>query len=168
MKNSQLRVVVKGGAAMQVTRTLDEAIAQGYVVMRQSYKVSNVFFHHCESNDIPYVKIHLKTTFATVVVDLIGNSYRMSEHACREIHNLLKANHFGRWTYHLAGRNRTIMYSPRILIDNADNVARGILDILAKPGYREPQIWRSSQLVEDLDLALGSGTLLKVERWVIA
>ena len=146
---------------MQVTRKLDEAVSQGYVVMRESYKTSNVFFHHCESTDIPYVKVHLKTTFATVAVDLIGNSYRMSEHACQEIHNLLKANHVGRWSYLLAGRNHTIMYSPRIPVESADTVARGIVSILAKPGYREPQIWRSSQLVEDLDLALGSGALDK-------
>jgi hypothetical protein len=168
MKNSQLRVVKKGRSAMQVTRKLDEAIAQGYVVMRQSYKVTNAFFHHCESTDIPYVKVHLKTTFALVTVDLIGNSYRMSEHAYQEIHDLLKANHVGRWTYHLAGRNRTIMYAPRIPIASAANVARGILAILSNPGYREPQIWRSSQLVEDLDLALGSGTVLKAARWVVA
>jgi hypothetical protein len=155
-------------ATIQATRKLDEAIANGYVVVRESYRLSNQFFHRCEATDDPYVKVWPKTVFAGVTVDLIGQSYRMSEHAWQEIHDLLKANHVGRWTYHLAGRNRTIMYSPRIPIASAANVARGILDILAKPGYREPQEWRSSQLVEELDLALSSGTLLKAERRVVA
>src|SRR5688572_6101532 len=120
---------------MKPTRTLEEAGAQGFVVMRDSYRITNAFFHRCERTDDPYVKIQLKTTFALVAVDLIGQSYRMSEHACTEIHGLLRVHHVGRWSWHLAGLNRTIMYSPRIPFRYADAVASGIVSILNKPGY---------------------------------
>jgi hypothetical protein len=147
---------------LKTTRTLDEAIEQGYVVIRGSYKVSNALFRHCEKTDAPFVRVALKTTFASVQGDLFGQSYMMSEHACKEIHDLLKANHVGRWGWHLSTYNRTFMYSPRIPMEQAATVAKGIVDILAKPGYREPNIWRSSQLVEDLDRALRDGKLLEV------
>jgi hypothetical protein len=147
---------------MKPTRTLDEAINQGYVVMRDSYRIANTFFHQCERTDDPYVKVQLKTTYAMVVVDLIGQSYRMSEHACAEIHGLLRTHHVGRWSWHLASHNRTIMYSPRIPFRYAESVAGGIVSILNKPGYREPNDWRTSQLVNDLDRALSDGSLLEM------
>lgn len=141
------------------TRTRQEAIEQGFVAVREARRVEYEYFHWCERTDTPFVRVWLKTRFAVVTVDLIGQSYRMSEHACNEIHDLLQAHHVGRWGHLLASRNRTIMYSPRIPIEESAQVARGIVEILAKPGYREPERVNVSPVVDDLDRALRAGTV---------
>lgn len=144
---------------MKPMRTVADAIKHGYVVMRSSYTISNEFYRYCERTDAPFVRVRLKKTFAMVEVDLIGQSYRMGEVCWQEVHNLLRAYHVGAWPWRLAGRSHTCMYSPRIPLESADAVAKGLTAILNKPGYREPVRRHFSPEVDALDNALRTGTL---------
>lgn len=141
---------------MKSTRTLDEAIAQGYAVTRCSYRITDAFYHHCKSTDHPYVRVRLKSTYATVVVDLDGQNYRMSQAANREICDLFKAYHVGCPTWGGYGQNWIFLYASRIPLSYVDTVAKGIVAILAKPGYRVPNsVGRARAAVEVKKVANG-------------
>lgn len=149
---------------LKITRTVGEAIAQGYVVRRahrrQDYEVSNGFYRHCERTDAPYVCIRPKTKYARVEVDLIGQSYRMGGQCLREMRALLLQYHVGRASLLDASLSNELVYSNRIPIGDAAAVAKGLINILAKPGYREPLLYSVSPEVRAVDDALRDGTLV--------
>lgn len=146
---------------MKLTRTLAEAQAQGYIVdLRGSdYKLRNRYFGWCEREDVPYIVIKRKTKYAEVVVDLIGQSYHMTEHAGREVGELLAAVDVRKRHQGISHGNSVILFAERVPIELAPSVAQQIITILAKPGYREPNYVQESDLVVSLDRALQDGTL---------
>jgi hypothetical protein len=145
---------------MKTTTTLAAARKQGFFVECNlaDHKLANQFFRWCEQVDAPYVTVKPKTKYAVVSVDLIGQSYRMGEQAEREISALLTSANVGRRKQE-NGSNHVIVYANRIPIEQAADVARRIIDILARPGFREPHFVAESDLVRALDRALADGSL---------
>lgn len=149
---------------MKLTEALAEAIKQGYVVVsngtrKEDYLISNLFFHYCERTGKPFVRIRPKRKYARIEVDLIGQGYRMSEQCLEEMRTLLLNHHVGPASFWHASLSNELVYSNRIPIDDAATVAKGLIDILAKPGYREPVLYRVSAEVEAVNDALRDGTL---------
>ncbi len=143
---------------VRVTRTLGEAIAQGYVVVKNSVRLKNAFYYYCAESDEPFVHVLLKTKYASITVDLIGQSYRMGEVCQWEVLSLLRMFHAGHTRQGL-WLSDTIMHAPRIPVEEAAWIARKIVVILFKPGYREPLLGSVAPEVQALDEALRTGTL---------
>ena len=122
---------------MTITTTLAEAIDQGYVVMREGYQVYTAFFRYCQETDAPFIYAKLRPNYTAIYIDLIGQSYRMTEACWREVRDLLKAHHVGVWGDTLSGMNRINIYSPRIPHEDAEAVCRGLVAILSQPRCRE-------------------------------
>ena len=81
---------------MTITTTLAEAIAQGYVVMREAHQVYTAFFRNCQETDAPFIYAKLRPTYTAIFIDLIGQSYRMTEACWHESHHHSVATHTSR------------------------------------------------------------------------
>ena len=56
---------------LKVTRSLDEAIKQGYVILKGDHKVSSQYFKWCEEHRRPYLTIRPIRKYADVYLDRI-------------------------------------------------------------------------------------------------
>jgi hypothetical protein len=52
------------------TRKIEEAIGQGFVVIRNYYAISNRYWQYCTVHKLPFVRIRLKSVYAVVTLDL--------------------------------------------------------------------------------------------------
>lgn len=125
---------------MKTTRVLSEAQEQGYAVYSgDPTPLVSSFFRWCEDTDSPYVLIRLKSTFAVVEIDLIGQTWRPTEQAGLEVAKLLEENQQGRMPGHRASSEpfHTFIYAHRVPIDKAAGLASKIVAILREPTNRE-------------------------------
>ena len=148
---------------MKTTTSLGEAIRAGYIVLRSTspaWRLSNAWFRECEGTGRPFVRLFLKTRFVTIEVDLIGQTWRMTPEAAREIQTLLTAAHAGKRPTWQLGDRRTFVVATRIPTEIAGNVATAVVDILTRPPSREPAYdddVTATPMADAVDLALAMG-----------
>jgi hypothetical protein len=120
------------------TKTIAQAIEQGFVIVSESYGISGQFFRHCQETGSPFIRVRLKENYAAVEVDTVGMSWRMSDVGLHEVDRVLRkycvptqANGMGRTSHDYA-------HSPRIRLGDVDVVAKGLVAILSQLESRTP------------------------------
>lgn len=122
---------------MNATQSLDEARAQGFVVVRSQGgpRFARQFWDSCTKTDEPYICITLYLGSATVEMDLLAQTYRLNEQGEREVTQAIPAS-FARAP--LIGAGRTVCMFERVPNSKASEVAQQLLAIISKPENREP------------------------------
>lgn len=120
---------------MKPTKTLPEAISQGYVVIRDKYSLSNLYWRHCCRNKVPFVRITLKAIYAIVSVDLDpfeNPRMRFSPKTAEDLEELFRKNNRRKYREVMADASSGggYAYATRIPIEKAADLAKACFDIL--------------------------------------
>lgn len=120
---------------MKTTRSLNEAIIQGYVVCRDSYEVSNEFCRYCLQHKLMFVRVKLRTTYATIEVDSLDPFLRVSADKANEIEKILcEFSQYKNCHPSIHSSDVSYMYQRRVLIGDAAELSAVLVEILDSPG----------------------------------
>jgi hypothetical protein len=120
------------------TKTLDEAIQQGYIVVRSINRLANDFRFHCVDTRQPYVHVRSCLQYAQVWVHVEGYGYRIGARACDEIEEVFASYQVEKPKKCPRSSRHEIMFSKRIRYEDVEIVAGAVAAILIKEDALEP------------------------------
>lgn len=73
-----------------VTRSLKEAIDDGYIIYRVESDPYNNYVRYCHDNNLPLISLRVKTSFGVVAVEFL-DSKKFTETGAISVENILRA-----------------------------------------------------------------------------
>lgn len=123
---------------MKATKSLVEAVEQGYLVFHTDSRYSGLlskYVNYCLESNIPCVYGRLKSTYATVVVDLSTTNLHFTNESAREaMEILLEHNDHKSFGYLVPSELSQYMYVKRVPIEKLEQVLTSVTATIRREG----------------------------------